>query len=232
MKKQLYIAVNLFILALLLVGETAIAQKDTVRLRQEVEVTKAYQPTILDAVKINDIPKIKPEQTEVPTFDYSIYSKPVFSTFDVAPVTAAKMVGDPRPEMGNGLLKLGFGNYMTPYGELFFNAQPDKKSNFGMHFKHLSSSGKINLLNDDKVEAPQSGNQAEIFGAKFYNKSTLSGSLAYNRKAFNYYGYAGDELSDSQKEQMIPFWGDKQWFSKGTMDVHLKSQTLSSDDFN
>lgn len=210
----------------------AMAQKDTVRLRQEVEVTKAYQPTILDAVKINDIPKIKPEQTEVPTFDYSIYSKPVFSTFDVAPVTAAKMIGDPRPEMGNGFLKLGIGNYMTPYGELFFNAQPDKKSNFGMHFKHLSSSEGINLLNGDNVDAPHSDNQAEIFGQKFFKKSTLSGSLAYDRKAFSYYGYTGDELDDSQKEQMIPFWGDKQWFSKGTMDVHLKSETLSADAFN
>ena len=67
------------------------AQKDTVRLKQEVEVTKAYQPTINEAIKINDIPKVKAEPAETPTFDYSIYSKPVFSTFDVKPVAAAKM---------------------------------------------------------------------------------------------------------------------------------------------
>jgi hypothetical protein len=232
MKKQLYIAANLLILALLLSSGTAMAQKDTTRLKQEVEVTKAYQPTILDVVKINDIPEIKPEQTEIPAFDYSIYSKPVFSTFEPTPVAAAKMVGDPRPEMGNGMLKLGFGNYLTPYGELFYNAAPDKKSNFGMHFKHLSSSGDIKLLNDDQVDAPQSVNQAEIFGARFYKNSTLSGSIGYDRKAFKYYGYAGNELSDSLKELMIPFIGDKQWFSKGTMDVHMKSETLSSEDFN
>jgi len=231
MKKRPYFAGILLLVALLLVGGTTMAQKDTVRLRQEVEVTKAYQPTILDAVKINDIPKIKPEQSELPTFDYSIYSKPVFSTFDVTPVTAAKMVGDQRPEMGNGLLKLGFGNYLSPYGEFFYNAQPDKKSNFGMHFKHLSSSGDISLLNGDFVKAPQSVNGAELFGKRFFKKSTLSGSLAYDRKAFNYYGYTGDRLSDIQKEQMIPFLGDKQYFSKGTLDVHLKSETLSGDDF-
>jgi hypothetical protein len=232
MEKRQYFTGILLLVALLLSGVNAMAQKDTVRLRQEVEVTKAYQPAVNEAVKINDIPKIKPEQTEVPTFDYSIYSKPVFSTFDVAPVTAAKMVGDKRPEMGNGLLKLGFGNYTTPYGEFFYNAQPDKKSNFGMHFKHLSSSGGINLLNGDRVKAPQSVNEAELFGKRFFNKSTLSGSLAYDRKAFNYYGYTGDELSDSLKDQMIPYFGDKQYFSKGTLDVHLKSETLSADDFN
>jgi hypothetical protein len=232
MKKHTILAGFLTMASVFFGVTTAQAQKDTVRLKQEVEVTKAYQPTILDAVKINDIPKIKTEQTEAPTFDYSIYSKPIFSTFEPTPVAAAKMVGDPRPEMGNGLLKLGIGNYLTPYGELFYNAQPDKNSNFGLHFKHLSSSGDIKLLNGDKVNAPHSENQAEIYGKRFFKKSTLSGSLGYDRKAFNYYGYAGDELSDSLKEQMIPFFGDKQWFSKGTVDVHLKSETLSKDDFN
>lgn len=232
MEKRNKIAVSLLILALLLGAINAMAQKDSTKLRQEVEVTKAYQPTITDVFKINDIPKIQTEQTEVPTFDYSIYSKPVFSTFDVTPITAAKMVGDPRPELGMGLLKLGLGNYLTPYGELFFNSQPSQKSNFGMHFKHLSSSGKIKLLNGDKVDAPQSENVAEVFGKRFFRKSTLSGSLKFDRKAFNYYGYTGDMLTDDQKEQMIPDFQKKQYYSKGIANVSLKSENLLAYDFN
>lgn len=222
-----------FLAGILLTGSNqAFAQKDTTKLRQEVEVTKAYQPTITDAVKINDIPEIKPDQTETPSFDYSIYSKPVFSTFNLTPVAAAKMVGDPKAEMGMGMLKLGFGNYLTPYGEFFFNSKPDKKSNFGMHFMHLSSNGKVKLLNDDKVNAPESENQAEIFGKKFFRNSTLSGSLAFDRKAFTYYGYTGQQLTDDEKEQMIPYFQDKQYFSKGTAKVNLKSESLSQYDFN
>jgi hypothetical protein len=147
-------------------------------------------------------------------------------------VAAAKMVGDPKSPMGMGLLKLGFGNYLTPYGELFFNAQPTQKSNFGMHFRHLSSSGKVKLLNDDLVKAPEAENAAEIFGKKFFRKSTLSGSLAFDRKAFTYYGYAGDQLSDELKEEMIPYFQDKQYFSKGTATFHLKSETLSTAELN
>ncbi|BBE17078.1 TonB-dependent receptor [Aquipluma nitroreducens] len=232
MKKQQYLAVSLLALGLLMGAGNAMAQKDSLKLKQEVEVVKAYQPSILDAQKINDIPQIKPEQTEAPTFDYSIFSKPVFSTFDPTPVAAAKMVGDPKEPMGLGLLKLGFGNYLTPYGELFFNAQPTKKSNFGMHFSHLSSSGKVKLLNEDLVKAPESENTAEIFGKKFFRKSTLSGSLAFDRKAFTYYGYAGDRLSDALKEEMIPHYQDKQYFSKGSATVHLKSETLSTAELN
>ncbi|HCY40110.1 MAG TPA: hypothetical protein DHV48_01935 [Prolixibacteraceae bacterium] len=226
-----------FIITLLTISATfgsliAMAQKDTIKLRQEVEVTKAYQPTVSEAEKINDIPKIKAEPVEAPTFDYSIFSKPIFSTFDPSPVAAAKMVGEPKPTMEMGLLKLGLGNYLTPYGELFFNSQPDKNSNFGMHFKHLSSYGKIKLLNDDRVKAPESENVAEIFGEKFFRRSTLSGSLSFDRKAFTYYGYTGDLLTDEMKDAMIPYYQDKQYFAKGTADISLKSGKLPATDFN
>lgn len=101
-----------------------------------------------------------------------------------------------------------------------------------MHFRHLSSSGKVKLLNDDLVKAPEAENSAEIFGKKFFRKSTLSGSLAFDRKAFTYYGYAGDRLSDALKEEMIPYFQDKQYFSKGTATFHLKSEILSTAELN
>ncbi|MGE5394559.1 MAG: hypothetical protein ACM3P1_07415 [Candidatus Saccharibacteria bacterium] len=223
MKINHTIKTALLMTSVVLATLNASAQKDTVRLRQEVEVSKNYQPTVSEAEKINDIPKIKTEQSEPPTFDYSIFSKPVYSNFDLTPVAAAKMVGESKPELENGLLKLGIGNYYTPYGELFYNVQPEKNSNFGMHFMHLSSWGKIKLLNDDKVKAPRSENVAELFGQKFFRRSTLTGRLSYDRNAFNYYGYPGERLSDEQKDAMIPYFGDKQHFSQGTVDVNLKS---------
>lgn len=210
----------------------ALAQQDSTKLRKEVEVVKAYQPTVQEAKKINDIPQIKPEQTEAPTFDYSIFSKPVFTTFDPSPVAAAKMVGEPRPELKNGLLKLGVGNYQTPYGELFFNAKPSQKSNFGMHFAHLSSNGNLSLLNDDKVKSPESNNVAELFGERFFRKSSLKVNLAFDRKAYSYYGYTGEILTNEQKEQMIPWFGEKQYLSKGTVGLRLKSEILSTTELN
>jgi len=232
MKIKEIFKINLLIASVMVGSLNATAQKDTTKLKQEVEVSKNYQPSILDVEKINDIPKIKTEQTEPPTFDYSIYSKPVYSIFDLTPVAAAKMVGDPKPELENGLLKLGLGNDLTAYGELFYNVQPDKNSNFGMHFMHLSSSGKVILLNDDHVKAPESENVAEIFGKKFFKKSTLSGTLGYNRKAFKYYGYTGTALTDADKDLVIPYFEDKQHFSQVIGDVRLKSGKTYSSDIN
>lgn len=232
MKRNLYIAGTALFLALFLGAANVQAQRDSLKMNQEVEVTKAYQPTVNEAVKINDIPVIKNEQTEPPVFEYSIFSKPVFTSFDLTPITAAKMVGDRQTELKNGLLKLGFGNYVSPYGELFFNVQPDRKSNFGMHFSSLSSFGDLTLKNDDQVNGTQSDNSAEIFGKKFFRRSTLSGSLGFDRKSFRYYGYTGEMLTDDQKDQMIPFFGDKQYFSKGTAVIRLNSESLSGYDLN
>ena len=82
------------------------------------------------------------------------------------------------------------------------------------------------------MNAPESDNSAEIFAKKFFRRSTLSGSLAFDRHTFNYYGYTGGLLSDAQKEQMIPYFQDKQYFSKGTATVRLKSGIVSSTDLN
>ena len=199
------------------------AQQDSTRLKQEVEVVKAYQPSVSDAFKINDIPKIQDEKREKPTFDYKINSQPVFSTFEVEPLQAAQMVGEPQAELGKGLLKVGAGNYLTPYGELFYNTNAGKNSILGMHFKHLSSHGSVKLTNHDKVDAPRSENVAELYTKHFFKKSTLSTKLFFDRKAHRYYGYAGSALSDSLKEDRFPFWNEDQAFSKGGLQLQLNN---------
>lgn len=208
---------------LALMSLQAAAQQDSTKLKQEVEVVKAYQPSVSDAFKINDIPKIKDEKHKKPTFNYQINSQPIFSTFKVDPVQAAEMVGEPTPELGKGLLKAGFGNYQTPYGEFFYNTNTGKNSNFGMHFKHLSSNGSVKLLNKDKVKAPQSENVAELFANYFFRRSTLNTKLFFNRKAEAYYGYPGDQLSDSTKMADYQFWGEKQAFSKMGIQFQLNN---------
>jgi hypothetical protein len=211
---------------------SASAQKDSTKLRQEVEVVKAYQPSVSDAFKINDIPQIKDDKGEKPTFDYKINSQPVFSTFEVEPVQAAQMVGEPQTKLGKGLLKAGVGNYQTPYGELFYNTKTGKHAVLGMHFKHLSSHGSVKLANDDKVDAPRSENVAELFTKHFFRRSTLNTKLFYERDAHSYYGYVGEQLSDSEKEGLFPYWNDKQAFSKGGLQVQLSNEEDTRADLN
>ena len=226
MKKSLITYFPVFML-LFITSLHAAAQKDSTKLKQEVEVVKAYQPSISDAFKINDIPKVQDEKREKPNFSYQINSQPVFSSFELEPVQAAQMIGAPKQKLGKGLLKAGVGNYNTPYAEIFYNTTTGKNSNFGLHFKHLSSNGKVKLINDDKVDAPQSENIAELFSNHFFRKSTLSTKLFFNREAHRYYGYTGEMLTDSVKEKLMPYWNDKQAFSKGGIQLRLTNDENS-----
>ncbi|WP_299577618.1 hypothetical protein [uncultured Sunxiuqinia sp.] len=209
----------------------ATAQQDTT-LTQEVEVVKAYQPSVSDVFKINDIPKVQDEKRDKPVFNYQINAQPVFSTFEVEPVPAAEMVGEPQAELGKGLLKAGFGNYMTPYGELFFNTQAGKNAILGMHFKHLSSHGSVKLENDDKVDAPHSENGVELFTKHFFKRSSLNTKLFFNRHAHRYYGYTGEALPDADKELLFPYWNEDQAFSKGGIQLNLNNDEDSRADMN
>ncbi len=220
MKRTVYKYILLFSFFILLSG-VSLAQQDSVRLKKEVEVVKAYQPSISDAFKINDIPSTKQENTEKPVFQYQIHPQPVFSTFLTEPVQAAEIATEPQTQLGNGLLKLGAGNYKTPYGEIFFNAASGKKTTFGIHYRHLSSHGKIKLENDDKVKAPQSDNNAEIFVNQTFRKAMLKATLFFDRKAFRYYGYTGGRMNNASKKDLIPSWNDKQALSKGGIQLQL-----------
>lgn len=199
------------------------AQKDTI-LRQEVEVVKAYRPAVIDANKINENPVIKDEEQKKPTFDYSISSQPVFSTFSVKNLEAATIVGKPKEELGYGLVRLGVGNYNKPYAELFFNNNKAKNSIFGLHFKHLSSHGKIKLKGGDRVKAPFSENNAEMFLKHMFKSSVLSFNADFSHNGFNYYGYPGDSIP-SVLTDADPLWnnytGTHQTFSGGGLNISL-----------
>ena len=57
MKIKEIFKINLLIASVMVGSLNVMAQKDTTKLKQEVEVSKNYQPSILDVEKINDIPK-------------------------------------------------------------------------------------------------------------------------------------------------------------------------------
>jgi hypothetical protein len=207
------------------------AQRDTT-LNREVEVVKSFKPTIQDAHKINDMPKIEETEHQKPTFNYSIKSEPIVNTFAVTPLKAASVASAPKTENGYGLIRAGAGNYNRPYGEFFFNHLASKKSIFGIHAKHLSSNGTIKLEGGDRVDAPFSNNEAELYFNQFFRESVLSVNVNYDRDAFNYYGYPINAVPDTlfTPNQTINYFGTKQAFAKGGISVKLDNPSLEMND--
>lgn len=212
---------------------TALAQRDTT-LTQEVEVVKAYRPTISDANKISSMPRIEDAEHKKPSFNYSIFSQPIYNTFSVNTLKAASFDSSPREDTGFGLVRAGVGNYNKPYGELFFNSQRTRNTLFGLHGKHLSSHSKLTLEGDDRVEAPFSENEAEIFMKHLFRSSVLSINLGFEHDGFNYYGYPQTAIPDVFKEddQELNYLGSRQTFSKGSFNINLENAAARKKDFS
>ena len=224
MERDITIKITSGLLVSLLISAnlSATGQEKKQELKKEVEVVKPYEPNVSEVSKINEMPQIRQQESEKPTFEYSIKSDPVFPQFNVEPVQAARMVEDPGPEQGHGLVKLGFGNYLTPYGEVFLNSGAGKNTTLGIHYRHLSSHGKVRLRNGDQVKAPSSDNNAEFFMNHYFRDSTaLKAKLFFDRQGFSYYGYAGEQADDEIKEALIPFWNEKQALTGGGIDLQL-----------
>jgi hypothetical protein len=205
------------------------AQRDTL-LRQEVEVVKAFSPAAMDAQKINEIPVIKDQDHKKPNFDYSIFSQPVFSTFSVTSLQAATIVGSPKEESGLGMLRLGAGNYNKPYGEFIFNNKNQKNSVFGIHLRHLSSHSKVALESGDRVKAPYSDNEGEMFIKHMFRRSTLSFNVKLDHDGFNYYGYPGNQPRPDTTGIFAPYLGQRQTFTKGGLNINLQNLAQGKSD--
>lgn len=202
---------------------SAQAQTQTDSIKREVEVTRAYIPTISDANKLNSMPEIKEEQAEKPTFKYSIQSQPVFSTFSVTPLKAATIETTPHIQRGYGLVRAGFGSYYKPYAEVFFNNLNSQNTIFGIHGKHLSSYGDIELQGGDKVDAPFMNNEVELFVKHTIQTSVLSVNGSVKNDAFKYYGYPVFEVPELllRDDQQINYFGTKQSFTQGSFHIDL-----------
>ena len=233
---------NIGILTILFIGisfNVAAQRDDTIT--QEVEVVKTYNPTITNANKINEMPVINEGEQQKPTFNYSIYSQPVYNNLSVNTIKAATMAPQPKGNDGFGLIRAGIGNYNRHYGELFLNSRNINNTIFGLHGKHLSSSDKLTLEGGDMVKAPFSENEANIFVKHLFGQSILSFDLNFAHNSFNYYGYPIDTIpytliANDPYIFLNNYLGTKQAFTRGGININLKNEITNrnepSIDFN
>ena len=150
--------------------------------------TGAYKPVITDANKMNTSPIVIDSTKKIAVKGYTIYSKKVSTGYETQPIEAAQMIGEPLVKLYNGLVKLGMGNYKTPYGEAWFNNLRSKEISYGFRVKHLSSSSTLKNYG----YAGYSDNEISLYGKKFLKEHTLSGNFDYARNVVHFYGYDTD----------------------------------------
>lgn len=153
-----------------------------------VNAVQEYQPTILNSVKISDLPTFKDSAPDMPKLSYKTIDAQYDMKFSPDAIQPAPVKGEPLTKLYRSLVKVGFGNYNTAYGEYFYSNVRAKKVTYGLHAKHLSSSGNINNLaypglNDNGVDAHLK---------YLFKEYSLYSTAAYTSNVLHYYGYDTD----------------------------------------
>ncbi len=156
---------------------------------KEVKVVKPYVPTLSSASKINLLPKMEDTLRLSTDFKYIITPKNFQPVYKFSPLKPARMESESISKLYHSYLKLGFGNYLTPQGELHINTLRKKKSSAGVYLKHISSYGKVKLDNSEKVFAGYGDTDFLTYGKKIMKKAVLNGELGVNHNWNHYYGY-------------------------------------------
>ena len=108
-------------------------------------------------------------------------------------------------------LKLGFGNYYTPFVEAALNSGPNKTGNYGLKVHHLSSkNGPV-----DKENSGDSHSSIGLFGNYIGGNASVGGDLEYELDKYHFYGY--DPGADVSKDSI------KQTFNAISLGFDIKS---------
>ncbi len=207
-------------------GSTLQAQDE--KLTKEVQVVRPYEPTLSDAFKINELPRVEDTISVTPLFNYNLVMRPFRVSSSVSQIPAARMVSEPLAVARKGYARLGFGNYYSPMAEFYFSNERSKTYSYGAWVKHKSLFPKITLDNDLKVRAPHYTTNLTTFGKYAFAESALSGDMSYNHTGYNFYGYDTIPLPDpsvprpnAEKQGVNNFSVNLNYYSTHSDSTHL-----------
>lgn len=175
----------LFIIALFLTLQ-AVGQNDNVTIiyTGNREVEKAY--------RLTNHPKIIDTVLSIPATEYPLLSLHYTAPITLDTVQPALIKIDPKlQQLYHFYAKAGIGNNIMPLGEFYYNGARSRKFNYGVHLKHLSSTGKISGY----APAQFDRNSGKLFGAINEKNYTLTGDVQYNNNGFHYYGIQDETIS-------------------------------------
>jgi len=175
--------------------------KDTID-DQVVNVVKPYTPTISDAFKIKDTPKLNDSNmVKKKEVKYNIFSIPVASTFTPAKGKAANVDKAKPVKLYDNYASVGVGSYTTLLGEVYLNHALSNTENVGGYFSHHSSSGGIQDVRLDN-NFSKTGLNAH-YSQKLRDFSwKIDGG--FDLMTFNWYGLAGALDDDASAMAVDP----------------------------
>jgi hypothetical protein len=164
----------------------------------EIEIVKEREITLPAADRnFEKIPPRPSEPIKPPiTYDFKSFN---FQAPQLNPqVRPLKLKQENPSKVYGGFLRVGYGNYVSPLLEAYYNTTRDKNKLIGAHLYHTSSDkGPV----DDRNSGSGSSG-ISVFGRTFTKGISLSGNAGFENRTTHFYGYPeGIEVEASSIKQ-------------------------------
>lgn len=196
-----------YILALILLISTLIAfgQKEPIKKKDSIieviNVVTSYTPSISDAFKVKKNPKIIISgNTKKKKLNYTIFSAPVASTFVPKSGVVKGIDVGKKERLFDNYLALGYGNYSTPFIELFLNQNRKFENDYGVYLKYISTENGIE-------NTPLNTGVSNLNIGGYYMKEERSfnwkigGNI--NQQKYNWYGLPNINFDTSTLDAIV-----------------------------
>ncbi len=201
-----------FVWMLLFLCTTALkAQVDT-SMVQSAQFDGELKIRLRDAGKISSNPVIIEQKSKMEKIKFQFLPTPSVATQDPEKLAAAKInVIDKLPNLQNGYIIAGMGNYVTPVVDAHYSSGRNKKGDWGTRIYHLSSQGGV-VPDSNLIQSNYSETRGQLYGRYFFDQFSIKGAAHYVRNLNQFYGNALDVVTDS----MVQVSGNRQlWQSMG-----------------
>ncbi len=195
MYKQINIKSAFLIVAINLFSLVSIAQRDTTK-KQTIDITSSYKPVLRNAVKINFSASHLIADTSKTVGPYKVPPQNLFYTYQPVSLRPLALAQDSVLDLGiRNFVKVGFGNYTTPYISAGFSFGDGKTSLVNIYGDYISSKGSIK--NQDYSEI-----NLKAAGSYFTNTNELYGRAAVKVQDNYLYGY-DHAIYNYKKEDLL-----------------------------
>ncbi|NVJ89564.1 MAG: TonB-dependent receptor [Flavobacteriaceae bacterium] len=170
----------------------ATKKKDTIK-TEVIEVVSKYNPKIADANKITKNPEIiLSDKNKKKKLTYSIFSAPVASTFIPKSGVVKGINVGVRERIYDNYLALGYGNYNSPYAEIYLNTNQRFENQFGLHAKYNSS---LDNVENTLLDSDFSNFIASAFFKKEERYFDWKITVDAEKNKYNWYGLSNQNIS-------------------------------------
>ena len=201
-----------FVGMLLFLCTTALTAQVDTSMVQSAEFDGELKIRLRDAGKISSNPVIIEQKSKMEKIKFQFLPTPSVSTQDPEKLAAAKInVIDKLPNLQNGYIIAGMGNYVTPVVDAHYSSGRNKKGDWGTRVYHLSSQGGV-VPDSNLIQSNYSETRGQLYGRYFFDHFSIKGAAHYSRHVNQFYGNALDVVTDS----MVQVSGNRQlWQSMG-----------------